>query len=193
MLKRRGVSVCAHVPTDADPGADALVQSLGAATVHRGEALRVLDALRAAGERFDFILDTVGGPAIWAAGRALLSAGMRNDGKSVPQFTTLVGDAPDVAVPGARAHFRAGMRALSIRGDDVGYAWVSAAADLDLAGEDVRDALGALVEDAEKPSGCRPRVDRATRVIPFERAPELFANGAPALRNGGTVVVKVAD
>jgi NADPH:quinone reductase-like Zn-dependent oxidoreductase len=195
MLKRRGVRVTAHIPPNAPKAAEALVRSLGAEDVRRDEPLHVLDELRAAKARFDFILDTVGGPAIWTAGRALLAAGAQGDDRPEPQFTTLVGDAPDVPVPGARAHWRAGMRALGIRGGEgsVGYAWVSVGADVDLAGEDVRDALDALVEDAEKPTGARPRVDRSSRVLPFERAPELFADGARTLCFGGTAVVKIAD
>ena len=82
----------------------------------------------------------------------------------------------------------------------VGYAWVSVAADVDFEGGDVRDALAAIVRMAEA-GWLRPPCVGADgepdvgRVVPFERAPEVFRRGVVgplgALADGGTCVVRI--
>ncbi|KAJ7499376.1 hypothetical protein FB451DRAFT_1428973 [Mycena latifolia] len=166
----------------------------------RGAAVRAVERLIADGDAFDAVVDTVGGRAVWEAGERLLAAGGPGAGRK--QFTTTVGDAPARPVPTAKDNFRAGLRAL--RGSnqpqgakgaggkrsEVGYAWVSAAQDVDWEGADVRDALGAVLRLALAEGGVRPVVE-AER--PFERAPEVFerGDGAGAVLRGGSVVVRV--
>jgi hypothetical protein len=94
-------------------------------------------------------------------------------------------------------------------GGKVGYAWVSVAHDIDWEGEDVSESLDAVLRLAVE-DGVRPWVgteegrakgkgnvkDAATavarrRVVPFEKAPEVFVSGGRALADGGTVVIKV--
>ncbi|KAI0643675.1 hypothetical protein C8Q79DRAFT_915017 [Trametes meyenii] len=89
----------------------------------------------------------------------------------------------------------------------VGYAWVSVAADVDFEGEDVRDSLGAVVRMAED-GWLRPWVGAPSttggngnpepeegKVVPFERAPEVFRRGVVGplgvLADGGTCAVKI--
>jgi hypothetical protein len=76
----------------------------------------------------------------------------------------------------------------------VNYAWISAAADVDTEGGDVRDALAAMLTLAQDKKGAAVDfclADKAAGgVVPFERAPELFrADGV--LRRGEVGVVKV--
>ncbi|KAI0772526.1 hypothetical protein BD413DRAFT_623744 [Trametes elegans] len=149
------------------------------------------------------------------------------------QFTTLVGDTPQRAVPTAQDNLRSGLRSLrrsmSTSGAPhksspaalgrsagaapkskrvVGYAWVSVAADVDFEGEDVRDSLGAVVRMAEG-GWLRPWVGGAPagagagtgpdegKVVPFERAPEVFRRGIVVplgvLADGGTCAVKIVE
>ena len=86
----------------------------------------------------------------------------------------------------------------------VGYAWVSVAADVDFEGEDVRDSLGAVMRMAEagwlRPPGMGAGPDGAGepdegKVVPFERAPEVFRRGVVGpqgvLAEGGTCAVRI--
>ena len=82
----------------------------------------------------------------------------------------------------------------------VGYAWVSVAADVDFEGEDVRDSLAAVMRMAEagwlRPPCVRPDGEpEQGKVVPFERAPEVFRRGVVgpmgALAEGGTCVVRI--
>ena len=82
----------------------------------------------------------------------------------------------------------------------VGYAWVSVAADVDFEGEDVRDSLAAVVRMADagwlRPpcAGAEGEPDPG-KVVPFERAPEVFRRGLVGplglLADGGTCVVRL--
>ncbi|KAH9853945.1 hypothetical protein C2E23DRAFT_727655 [Lenzites betulinus] len=158
------------------------------------------------------------------------------------QFTTLVGDTPHRAVPTAQDNLRSGLRSLrrsmstsapaapspgqgtvaalgTVKGKKgrakrvVGYAWVSVAADVDFEGEDVRDALGAVVRMAEG-GWLRPWVIPPTtagdaqaqaqtqgqeedKIVPFERAPEVFRRGVVGalgvLADGGTCAVRIVE
>lgn len=81
----------------------------------------------------------------------------------------------------------------------VSYAWVSVAADVDFEGEDIRDSLGAIVSMVEE-GAIRPWVgdeseDGNGRVVPFDKAPEVFRRDGDGsvgvLRDGGTCIVKV--
>ncbi|KAI0637678.1 hypothetical protein C8Q77DRAFT_1047354 [Trametes polyzona] len=162
------------------------------------------------------------------------------------QFTTLVGDTPQRAIPTAQDNLRSGLRSLrrSVSTSSpaspspashaslgrsaggvktkrvVGYAWVSVAADVDFEGEDVRDSLGAVVRMAEG-GWLRPWVGGSTstatsgstpngsangsagagaeegKVVPFERAPEVFRRGVVGplgvLADGGTCAVRIVE
>jgi len=81
----------------------------------------------------------------------------------------------------------------------VGYAWVSAAADVDYEGEDIRDALGSVVGMVEE-GWIRPWIGddgemEDKRVVPFDRSPEVFRRDdrgpVGLLEDGGTCVVKI--
>jgi len=84
----------------------------------------------------------------------------------------------------------------------VGYSWVSVATDVDFDGEDVRDSLGAVVGMVED-GMMRPWVGDTDfddggiegRVVPFERAPEVFRRDLTGprglLKDGGTCVIKI--
>ena len=84
----------------------------------------------------------------------------------------------------------------------VGYAWVSVAADVDFEGEDVRDSLAAVVRMADagwlRPpcAGAEGEPDPG-KVVPFERAPEVFRRGLVGplglLADGGTCVVRIVE
>jgi hypothetical protein len=166
-------------------------------------------------------LDTVGGKEVWEASERLLklpglggSDGKNTDGKKtakkaknigVKQFTTLIGDFPGRAIPTAGDNFRAGLRSLNFGvggrsdgkkqdGGKVGYAWVSVAQDVDWEGEDVSETVGAVLRMSLE-DGIRPWVGgKGERVMPFEKAPEVFVNGGRGmLGDGGTVVVKVVS
>jgi NADPH:quinone reductase-like Zn-dependent oxidoreductase len=201
LLVERGAVVTAHVPK-ASTAVDARLRSWGVTHVVPGLPLVVLAEFRGAGATFDFILDTVGGKAIWNVARMLLS----NTGGSAI-FVTTVGDSPERPIPSSQDHFRAGMRSLGIGPGERpgGYAWVSAAADTDLEGEDVKDALAALLMPTTPRPGqsssslaLKPWVpvredERRARVLPFERAPDAFGKEAEGLRMGGTAVITIMD
>ncbi|KAL5527215.1 hypothetical protein ACEPAG_6006 [Sanghuangporus baumii] len=116
------------------------------------------------------------------------------------------------AVPSINQHFKANFRSLSRAfkaRKAIGYALVSPAADVDQCGEDVRDSLieavqravaGVFIpfvgnheehqEENEEDEEDEER-RRKQRVVPFERAPELFGSGR--LSEGRTGVVRVVD
>ncbi|KAI0723529.1 hypothetical protein C8Q76DRAFT_615726 [Earliella scabrosa] len=82
----------------------------------------------------------------------------------------------------------------------VGYAWVSVAADVDFEGEDVRDSLAAVMRMAEagwlRPPGVAGEGEGDEgKVVPFERAPEVFRRGVAGprgpLAEGGTCAVRI--
>lgn len=196
----------------------------------RGAAVRVLDSLREDGDIFDAVLDTIGGKEVReAAERLLRSTGVDTSTFDSPikspglskrrdsgQFTTLVGDVPERAIPTAGDNFRAGLRSLRIGNDGtgrdaiveetadtkakVGYAWVSVAQDVDWEGDDVGETLGIVLRQALE-ADVRPVVDdidftrpvplQMTRTVPFEDTPFVFVDNGP-LGDGGTVVVRIA-
>ncbi|CAA7259558.1 unnamed protein product [Cyclocybe aegerita] len=170
----------------------------------RMAAVRVINTLWEDGDVFDAILDTIGGKEVREAGERLL----RSQGKQtsltpgkgrttspakvsisslnrhgVGQFTTLVGDVPERAIPSAGDNFRAGLRSLRIGSTDspndsharmaeqvsagdlkgpssgrVGYAWVSVVQDVDWEGSDVGETLGTVLRLALE-DGIRPFVE----------------------------------
>lgn len=85
---------------------------------------------------------------------------------------------------------------------EVGYAWVSVSADVDMEGEDISDTLNAVLRMV-KDLGIRPWAgptdvdtyeetnNEDKKVLPFENAPDLFSSRS-LLRDGGTAVVKIA-
>lgn len=138
------------------------------------------------------------------------------DDRIPPQFTTLVGDDKERTVPSAQDHFKAGFRSMKrAMNAACGYAWISVAADIDGEGLDVKDSLAGMikwveetrgqvkphVEDPESHSlilGVEDSAERGTatsveRVVVFEKAPLVFADGAKRLTCGGNVVVKVVS
>ena len=209
----------------------------GAEEVVVGEPLAVLEQLFEEERSFDGVLDTAGGVEIWEAAQRLLASypsmscavsdaedagdeGKKRKSFVCPaQFTTLVGDMPSRAIPGANETIRLGLRSLkravstsqapARNGSSgtfgrkrskvkrmVGYAWVSIAADVD-EGEDVRDSLAAVVEQVEGEK-VKPWVgadEDEDRVVTFERAPEAFRRDAygprGVLQDAGTCVVKI--
>jgi len=135
-----------------------------------------------------------------------------------PQFTTLVGDDKERTIPSAQDHFKAGLRSMKrAMNAACGYAWISVAADIDGEGLDVRDALAGMVKWVEGTKGrVKPHVqdpwnsdsipgvelevstgkstiDSMGRIVVFENAPLVFADGAKRLTCGGNVVVKVVS
>ncbi|KZT12641.1 uncharacterized protein LAESUDRAFT_733278 [Laetiporus sulphureus 93-53] len=135
------------------------------------------------------------------------------------QFTTLMGDVPSRVIPTAHDNLRSGLRSLrrsTVTSSSsststsrlsgtlgksrikriIGYTWVSVASDVE-EGEDVRYTLGAVVEmvggGAIRPWAGQGEDDE--RVVPFERAPEVFRRDAVGprgvLKDGGTCVIKI--
>lgn len=148
------------------------------------------------------------------SGNEPMSPRASNKTKGVGQFTTLVGDVPERPIPTAGDNFRAGLRSLrfdggtgggsgigngdegfnaDMKGNKVGYAWVSVAQDVDWEGEDIGDTLASVLHLVME-GGMRPVVgdDVANhRVVPFEKAPYVFVDRGP-LGHGHNVVVKIA-
>ena len=183
-------------------------------------AIRVIESLREDGDVFDAILDTVGGREVREAGERLLkSAGgvtntpsvyggfpepsMPRARRGVGQFTTLVGDVPERPIPTTADLFRAGLRSFGaesgnrndegtadMRGNKVGYAWVSVAQDVDWEGEDIGETLSSVLRLALE-ERVRPVIGAPYRVVPFEQAPHVFVDRGP-LGHGCNVVVKIA-
>ncbi|OBZ71818.1 hypothetical protein A0H81_08180 [Grifola frondosa] len=133
-------------------------------------------------------------------------------GRSQTQFTTLVGDTPGRAIPTAHDNLRSGLRSLRramgpTKGAgqkkakeakrSVGYTWVSVAVDVDFEGEDIRDSLDAVVAMAEQ-GWLRPWIGQGEedadegRVVPFERAPEVFRRSVTA-REGSSLMGEPAS
>lgn len=133
-----------------------------------------------------------------------------------PQFTTLVGDDKERTIPSAQDHFKAGFRSVKrAMNSACGYAWISVAADIDGEGLNVRDALAGVIKWVEETRGkIKPYVenqetsslafgsegirekgtiDSTGRIVVFENAPSVFAEGAKRLTYGGNVVVKVVS
>lgn len=181
-----------------------------------GAVVRIIDRLREDGDIFDAVLDTIGGREVWEAAERLLKAvnvggkkdKMKHAGLGIKQFTTIAGDFPGRTIPSAGDTFKAGLRSLNLgsRTDGkklegkVGYAWVSNVQDVDWEGEDIRDTLREVLRIVTE-TDIRPWVgdggrwtDQTNmhRVIPFEKAHELFVSrGKGILTNGGSFVVKV--
>ncbi|KDQ65028.1 hypothetical protein JAAARDRAFT_28693 [Jaapia argillacea MUCL 33604] len=225
LLSKKGVEVAAHVPysqvTSAAAEVERRLKIWGAEEVCFGgddegiehdAVVKFLQRLGDDGEEFDMILDTVGGREVWRACQPILrTRGGKRSTMPTPQFTTLVGDVTDRAIPSVQDHFWAGFRSMGLkrndsikegsRKKDVGYSWVSFAADVDWEGENVRDSLAGVVEMVEEGT-VRPWAgddgeefveDR--KILPFERAPEVFRRDEwgprGILSGGGTVVVKL--
>lgn len=161
----------------------------------RGAVVRVINGLREDGDVFDVVLDTIGGKDVReAAERLLRSPGRQNYSdenhtnnhnnsetrtgtaiRGMGQFTTVIGDNPERAIPSAGDLFRAGIRSLKFgnggtsssvsplekassssenmntRTSDskkgkVGYAWVNISQDVDWEGRDVGETIGLLVD-----------------------------------------------
>lgn len=140
---------------------------------------------------------------------------------TVAQFTTTVGDSSTRAVPTSQDNFNSGLRSfrrtkstmhhLTIDGSKsrrskghkrtVSYSWVNPAADVDVAGEDVRNSLAAVVRMAEdgtlKPTlnEDQEQCEEESKVVPFERAPEVFRRDLHGprglLKDGGACIVKI--
>ncbi|KAJ3834614.1 hypothetical protein F5878DRAFT_544560 [Lentinula raphanica] len=119
------------------------------------------------------------------------------------QFVTLLGDTPSNPLPSVRDHWKAGVRTKTPRSSSssnpsskiskktkikINYAWISLGQDVDWEGEDVAGTLGEVVRVVltrghEGERGIRPWVgdsldgedtEDGGRIVPFERAPELF-------------------
>lgn len=244
MLIRRGWKVIAHISPEAissncDPALSSSpvfksfekrLKRWGVEEVCLGEATTVIAML---GERckkqpehvIDGVLDTIGGLDIWnAALQHILSHSPRSPGTEPyqtgvdsmpPQFTTLVGDDKERTIPSPHDHFKAGFRSMKrAMNAACGYAWISAAADIDGEGLDVRDALAGIIKWVEGTRGqVKPYIENQEspistpveasietrftgstgRVVVFENAPQVFAEGAKRLMCGGNVVVKVVS
>jgi hypothetical protein len=181
-------------------------------TAGRSGAVMLMNRLMETAEEFDGILDTIGGKEVWDAGEALLSCRTGARGGEA-QFTTLVGDAPEHIVPSTSDLFKAGVRSNKTHGNGnatgsrrhsvesvqsdgkknkakakVGYAWVIINQDVGWQGEDIADSLRAVIREAAVQGGVRPLVV-GDKIVPFEKAPEVFVGGL--LGSGGTAVVKV--
>jgi len=176
----------------------------------RDGAVKLMERLIETDERFDGILDTIGGKEVWDAGEALLAW---CSGGAESQFTTLVGDSPERIVPSTSDLFKAGVRSTKKHGTGISaasrrystdsiisdgrksrtkskveYAWVIINQDVDWQGEDIADSLRAVIRGAAVEEGVRPLI-AADRILPFEKTPEVFVGSL--LDGGGTVVVKV--
>ncbi|KZT20649.1 hypothetical protein NEOLEDRAFT_1182384 [Neolentinus lepideus HHB14362 ss-1] len=118
---------------------------------------------------------------------------------------TLVTGSPSISTKGSvRSQGKSSVREKGKEGKEkkeIGYAWVSVSADVDMEGEDIADTMNALLHMI-KDSDIRPWVGPTDvdtyeengddgKVLPFEKAPELFSR-ASLLRDGGTAVVKIA-
>lgn len=177
----------------------------------RDGAVRLMQRLLEEGEEFDGILDTIGGKDIWYTGEALLAGHGRS---SEVQFTTLMGDTPERIIPSTGDLFKSGVRSTKKHGSSgpganrrlsvdslaidgrktkgkgkVRYAWVIVNQGVDWEGEDIAESLRIVIRAAVSQDGVRPRVVD-DKIVPFEKAPEVFVGGH--LCGGGSFVVKVA-
>ncbi|KZP00114.1 hypothetical protein CALVIDRAFT_322456 [Calocera viscosa TUFC12733] len=224
MLVAQGFAVSIQIQGEAH--AEAVSRVCEADEVWEGEVLRCLSSLgehvaaegsEGEGERFDLVVDCVGGREVWRAARGVLKDG--------GQFTTLVGDAPDSA-PTLRASIHSNLRslrrafltpssgtgnpgasALSVattkskveKAKRIEYEWVSPLHAVDREGEDVRDSLEAVVKSAEEGVGV-PFLSLSedgmedgaeldgVEVVTMEKAAEAIER---LDTNGGIVIVKV--
>ena len=147
-------------------------------------------------------------PSVYASGNEQpMSPRVRGDkAKGMGQFTTLVGDVPERPIPTTADHFRAGLRSFGVesgaknggdegttadmKGNKVGYAWVSVAQDVDWEGEDISETLSSVLRLALE-ERVRPVIGARYRIVPFEQAPYVFVDKGP-LGHGCNVVVKIA-
>jgi len=148
----------------------------------REAVVRVMERIRMDEDMFDAVLDTVGGNEIKEAGERLL-----NLNTDTGQFTTLVGDNPELVIP-----------TIVNDGGKMGYSCVNVAQE----DKQVFEMLGAILNLAIK-AGVRPVVEdasgeifgRETRVLGFERALGVFMDGKNRnswwLAHGGTLVIKL--
>ena len=160
--------------------------------------------VREAGER---LLRSAGGaitPGVFGGFEPSVPPRGRDKVKGVGQFTTLVGDVPERPIPTTADNFRAGLRSFGaesgarngdegtadMKGNKVGYTWVSVAQDVDWEGEDISETLGSVLRLALE-DHARPVVGAQYRVVPFEQAPYVFVDRGP-LGHGCNVVVKIA-
>lgn len=162
--------------------------------------------VREAGEKLLRSAGVATTPGVYAGNEPPMSPRVRGDkAKGVGQFTTLVGDVPERPIPTTADHFRAGMRSFGVesgarngdegttadmRGNKVGYAWVSIAQDVDWEGEDISETLSSVLRLALE-ERVRPVIGARYRVVPFEQAPYVFVDKGP-LGHGCNVVVKIA-
>ncbi|KAF8514823.1 hypothetical protein BU17DRAFT_31635, partial [Hysterangium stoloniferum] len=141
LLAARGIAVTAHVPGGWGSGCERRARLAGAAEVRCGEIGEVVEGLET--EKFDAVVDTVGGKNVWDMCRRVLCLS--------GQFTTLHGDTPHLPLPPPKAHFKSNMRSLRRAFlKQAGYQWVTPAADVDASGEDIRDSLAAVGGLAEE-------------------------------------------
>lgn len=99
------------------------------------------------------------------------------------------------------AHVKSNMRSLKLAFTNsskkaVGYEWVSASAEVDHEGKDLRDSLAATCGLAVDGS-IRPRITPSF-IVPFEKAPEIFNDAHPdnathALLNGSVAVIRLVQ
>jgi len=159
--------------------------------------------VREAGER---LLRSAGTATPSVYGNELpMSPRERDKAKGVGHFTTLVGDVPERPIPTTADHFRAGLRSFGVesgakngdegttadmKGNKVGYAWVSVAQDVDWEGEDISETLSSVLRLAME-ERVRPVIGARYRIVPFEQAPYVFVDKGP-LGHGCNVVVKIA-
>jgi NADPH:quinone reductase-like Zn-dependent oxidoreductase len=147
-------------------------------------------------------------PSVYASGNEPpMSPRVRDvKAKGVGQFTTLVGDVPERPIPTTADNFRAGLRSFGaesgarnggdegttadMRGNKVGYAWVSVAQDVGWEGEDISETLSSVLRMALE-DDVRPVIGARYRIVPFEQAPYVFVDKGP-LGHGCNVVVKIA-
>ncbi|KAG8958084.1 hypothetical protein FRC03_009473 [Tulasnella sp. 419] len=185
-ISKMGIDVTVQISEPNMSRSEILAMRSGARKVVRGPPINILANLPES--TFGFVLDFVGGKDVWKASRRVLK-------DDASQFTTVVGDEPDL-IPSVNAHVRSNLR--SIRrafakkdSKSIGYEWVSPAADLDCEGEDIRDSLAVIGSMAQE-GIIVPWVGgfRDEKVKMFERTPELFAGRR---EDGLDAVVKIVD
>jgi hypothetical protein len=158
-----------------------------------GAVIRILEGLLEDAEEFDAILDTVGGRGVWACGKqesgyyALEDVDCSQLSWATCRRSFYGRVMVSEAGKEGQANWERNDGKVKGKGK-VGYAWVSVAQDVDWEGEDVKESLRVVVGLALE-KGVRPWVGR---VVPFGRAPQVFAHkGRELLRDGLTAVVKI--
>ncbi|KAI0313255.1 hypothetical protein OF83DRAFT_1175845 [Amylostereum chailletii] len=185
----------------------------GVTAVCIGTAIETLDMLALGNfNTVDFVLDTIGGRAVWEAGERLLACPStpfdrtrKDRTRGEAQFTTLVGDTAR-AVPGAQDHWRASrgpksaVKTKEKRRRRVRWAWVPCSSDVDMEGRDVRENLAAVIRALgvfEAKPAWRNVEQLVSDAVLFERAMDVFGgvcadNGMLGMLDaGGCAVVKV--